>query len=210
MSHATAGVSERGPASTREYTSHRQKRHLLRSSGWGCFRSGNSVLSTAWPCGRTPTMDDEYREKVHQLSMEKALAVAAYGESVAAYRYRTLAEKTTSDVHREIFVAMADEEQSHHIQVQECARRHLGSTDFVLTPSDKDLIIVGSRLLDVTDRDSFERALVVIRESEKLTGRFYATLHELTTLEEIRPLLKAMADECQVHAKRLENIPPLD
>jgi len=153
---------------------------------------------------------DEYREKVRQLSMEKALAVAAYGESVAAYRYRTLAEKTASEVHKALFAEMADEEQAHHIQVQECARRHLTSTDFVLSKADKDLIIVGSRMLDLSDRVSFEQALKVITESEWLTGRFYATLHEITTQDEVKPLLKAMADECQVHAKRLENIPPLD
>ncbi|MGD2108966.1 MAG: ferritin family protein [Phycisphaerae bacterium] len=153
---------------------------------------------------------DEYREKVRQLSMEKALAVAAYGESVAAYRYRTLAEKTTSEVHRKVFVEMADEEQAHHIEVRTCARRYLPSTDFVLTKADKDLIIVGSRHVEATDPESFAEVIKVIIESEWLTGRFYATLHELTTVEELKPMLRAMADECQVHAKRLEDIPSLE
>ncbi len=154
-------------------------------------------------------MADEYESKVAALSLEKALALAVYGESVAAYRYRTLCEKTTSETHRAIFVETANEEQGHHIRAQNLARKHFPGSDFVLKPEDKELVIVGPRLLDVTDRASFDRALELMYESERLTGRFYATLHRVTTHEGLRPFFKEMADECFGHAQRMQAIPPL-
>ena len=155
-------------------------------------------------------MSNDYEAKVRSLSTEKALTVAAYGESVAAYRYRTLSEKTSSEVYREVFVEMADEEQSHHLMVQELLNKHFPGSDFVLTAADKELVIVGPRMLDATDRESFERAIEMIYESERLTGRFYATLHDITTQKELQPILKEMADECVGHAERLKKLPPLD
>jgi rubrerythrin len=161
-------------------------------------------------CDRIARVTDEYRAKVRALLIEKALVVAAYGESVAAYRYRTLSTKTSSEFHRKLFVEIAQEEQIHHTQVREALRKHFSDTDFVLTAEDKQLVIVGPRMLDVTDRASFDRALDLICESERLTGRFYATLYEVTAHQEVRPLLKEMADECHRHAARLETIPPLN
>jgi rubrerythrin len=155
-------------------------------------------------------MSNDYQAKVGTLSMEKALAVAAYGESVAAYRYRTLSEKTLAEPHRELFIEMADEEQGHHTRVQAVIKQHFAGSDFVLTPEDKQLVIVGPRMLEVTDAGSLERALEMIRASEGLTGRFYAALHDVTTRTELKPLLEEMADECFDHAKRLADIRPPD
>jgi len=144
---------------------------------------------------------------IRGLSIEKALAVAAYGESVAAYRYRTLAEKASTQARRLLFEEMADEEQGHHVQIQELLRREFPGSDFVLTAADKELICVGPRMVEVTDRKSFEQALEFIYETERLTGRFYAALYEVTTRKDLRPLLKEMADECFEHAERVKAIP---
>lgn len=149
-------------------------------------------------------MSDEYEDKVRALSTEKALSVAAYGESVAAYRYRALSEKSPSENYRETFVEMAEEEQEHHVMVQELLKRHFPGSDFVLAVEDKELVIAGPRTLDVGDPEAFARSLGLICESERLTGRFYAVLHAHTTHENLRPLLKEMAEECVEHAKRLE------
>lgn len=157
-------------------------------------------------------MGDAYESKVKGLTMEKALAVAAYGESVAAYRYLTLAEKTTSDEHRTVFMEMAKEEQGHHQSLQGLAKTHFSGSDFVLKAVEKELVIVGPRLLDATDGSSQDRAIEQICASERLTGRFYAALCqrvELDNLAELKPFLKEMADECFEHADRLEAIPPL-
>ena len=88
---------------------------------------------------------------MRSLSPAKALAVAAYWESVAAYRYRTLAEKATTEAQRKFFVDMANEEQSHHTRMQDLLKEHFPGADFVLTPEDKELIIVGPRMLEVPD-----------------------------------------------------------
>ncbi len=151
-------------------------------------------------------MPGDYLDQVRALHPAKALAVAAYGESVAAYRYRTLAEKTTNELHRRTFLEMADEEQGHHVVVQDLQRNLYPDSDFVLTPEDKTLIIVGPRLLEITGDGGLDRAIELIFESERLTGRFYSALPEVLPQESLRPMLKEMADECFEHAERVRGL----
>jgi len=151
-------------------------------------------------------MPEAYLAKVRSLTPAKAFAVAAYGESVAAYRYRTLTDKAPRESQRKILMEMAAEEQGHHQVVQDLRKKHLLDSDFVLSPEDKELIIVGSRLLEVTDDASFDRAMELIIESERLTGRFYAALHDVTGLAELKPLLMEMAEECFAHAVRIQEM----
>lgn len=155
-------------------------------------------------------MATEYEDKVRALSPSKALAVAAYGESVAAYRYRTLADKTSSEQRRALFSKIADEEQHHHTLVQDELKRQFPGSDFVLTPEDKELVIVGPRMIDVTDQASLKQAFELMYQSERLTGKFYATLHETTTVEALKPLLRDMANECLGHAERIKHMPAGD
>ena len=138
------------------------------------------------------------------MSGAKALALASYGESVAAYRYRTLVEKTSSPQTRAVFLEMAEEEQGHHRRVEELIRKHHPGADFVLTPEDKELVIVGPRMLDASDPESYARALEMICDSERLTGRLYAALHSISTDASLGSFFKEMADECIEHAARLE------
>lgn len=154
-------------------------------------------------------MPSDLKSTVGALSEAKALAIAGYGESVAAYRYRTLAEKATTDQHRAIFVDMAEEEQEHHAAIKDIIGARFPQTDFVLSPEDKELVIVGSRMLDVSTEEAFRKALGLIHDSERQTGSFYATLHDVTKLDDLKPLLKEMADECFGHAERLKSIPPM-
>jgi len=137
------------------------------------------------------------------MSLAKALTVAAYGESVASYRYRTLAEKVTSETHRRVFTEMADEEQGHYTTVLELMKHHFPGSDFILTPADKDMVIVGPRMLEPTEQGSIRVVLEQIQESERLTGRFYAALAETSAMLELRPMFQEMADECFEHAERL-------
>lgn len=151
-------------------------------------------------------MPDDYTAKVRSLTPAKALAVAAYGESVAAYRYLTLKDKAPNESQRRIFEEMAAEEQGHHMALRDLRKRELLDSDFVLLPEDKELIIVGPRLLEVADDAAFEHAIGQIIDSERLTGRFYAALHEVTGSKELKPFLKEMADECFEHAERLDTM----
>ena len=155
-------------------------------------------------------MAAEYEDRVRALSPSKALTIAAYGESVAAYRYRTLADRTSSEERRALFSRIAEEEQAHHGLVQNQLKKHFPDTDFVLAPEDKELVIVGPRMLDVTSPASLKRAFALMYKSERLTGKFYATLHETTAVDALKPLLHEMATECLGHAERIKHMPAGD
>lgn len=155
---------------------------------------------------RILVVTDEFESKVRNFSTEKALAVAAYGESVAAYRYRTLAERVPLEAHRKVFVEMADEEQGHHVLIQDLIRKYYPGSDFVLSPGDKELVIAGPRMPDITDEVALRKTIDLIRESECRTGRFYAVLHAHTDQESLKPVLNEMAEECVHHAKQLANL----
>lgn len=48
-------------------------------------------------------MTDSLRAILAEMPLDKALAIAAYGESVAAYRYRCLAKRTADEKPRSQF-----------------------------------------------------------------------------------------------------------
>lgn len=154
-------------------------------------------------------MARDFDEAVRSMSQPKALAIGCYGESVASYRYRMLAEKATTEEHRAIFVDMAEEEQGHHEALQDIFKARFPDSDFVLTPEDKELIIVGPRTLDLSSEKAFGRALELIYESERQTGQFYTVFRDSTSLADLKPLLKGMADECFEHAERLKGLSPM-
>ena len=95
-------------------------------------------LPTMPGCGTRDGVPDDYRDKIRMLTPAKALAIAAYGESVAAYRYRTLSDKAPTTIYRDAFTEMATEEQGHHADVQKLLDENFPDSDFVLSPDDKD------------------------------------------------------------------------
>ena len=60
-------------------------------------------------------MRSDPQAKLRTLSLDKALAIAAHDESVAAYPYRTLTDKTDDARLRRVFAEMADEEQGRGV-----------------------------------------------------------------------------------------------
>jgi rubrerythrin len=147
-------------------------------------------------------------EKIRSLSTAKALTIAAYGEAVAAYRYRTLAEKTTDATQHRLFVQIADEEQGHHAAVQELLQKHFPDSDFLLTAEDKELVIVGPRMLDCSGQRQAAHAMELIQASERRTGAFYAALSDATPRADLQPIFRAMANECFEHAEQLSSVVP--
>lgn len=152
--------------------------------------------------------DVELEKKVRELSPAKALALLGYGESVAAFRYRTLADRAPNPALRKALEEMADEEQGHHQMVQSLIDRHYPGLDFVLSNEDKNLVSVGVRQLNLTKPEAFSEVLNVIQAAERQTGKFYAALHRFPPHPQLAPWFKEMAEECFEHAERLMSLPP--
>lgn len=155
-------------------------------------------------------MSDEYRANVQKLSLAKALAIAAYGESVAAFRYRTILDRVTDESLSATFLEMAGEEQGHHARLQKLQRKLFPGSDFVLTPEDKGFVIVGPRLVEVTEDAPLSQTIEMMTRSERLTGRFYAVLAKATAVPDLESFFLEMADECFDHAKLLSGLKPHD
>jgi len=143
------------------------------------------------------------------MSPAKALAVLGYGESVAAYRYRTLADRAPNPALRARLEEMADEEQGHHRRIADLMAREFPGSDYVLSAADKALVTVGARQLALTGPDFFAEALRTISESEQQTGRFYAHLADCPPHPDLIPMLKEMARECFDHARRVVELAKL-
>jgi len=137
---------------------------------------------------------------------DKLLAIGAYGEIVAAYRYLVLSEKAPSEMERREFAAMADEEQEHKQRLQGLIDEMYPGADFVLTPEDKDLVVTGPRLLDVRDRASFADAMRMVLETERKTAGFYAQHGKLLPQPHLRSLFHELAEEGAEHYQRLRNL----
>lgn len=153
-------------------------------------------------------MVETFKERLRNIPDAKRLAIAIYGESVAAYRYGGLADKARSEAHRRLFADMRQEERGHQQALERLAHKHYPDEDFVLTDEDKDLVIVGTRMLDLRDEASFRKAMQFLHDTELRTGQFYEALYALMPDGEIGRFLKKMAAECVQHAGSLLRINP--
>lgn len=142
--------------------------------------------------------------RMKKLTPAKALAIMGYGESVAAYRYRTLANRASDPEIKAKLEEMADEEQGHHKLVQSVIEKYYSGADYVLSDHDKAMVTVGNRQLDLAGPDYFVKAILTICDSERQTGRFYARLRQNPPHPDLAPFLQEMAEECFEHADRLE------
>jgi len=137
------------------------------------------------------------------LGPDKALAIGAYGESVAAYRYLVFAEHVHSKRHRDAFAAMADEEQEHKQRLQKLLARLYPESGFVLSDADKQMVVVGPRLPDIRDDCSFAEALETTLQTEQRTSAFYRQLSQSIDEPQLRSLFRELAEEGAEHYQRL-------
>jgi len=137
---------------------------------------------------------------------DKLLAIGAYGESVAAYRYVVLSEKAPSPEQRRVFAEMADEEQDHKQRLENLLAELYPDADFVLTPDDKELVVTGQRLLDLRDEKSFAEAMRLVLETERKTAAFYAEHGRYLPQEDLRALFHELATEGAEHYNRLKSL----
>ncbi len=137
---------------------------------------------------------------------DKLLAIGAYGETVAAYRYVVLAEKAPLEEHRREFAAMADEEQDHKQRLQKLVKDMYPGQEFVLTAEDKELVVTGSRLLEVRNDEDFADAMRMVLSTERKTARFYANFGKFMPEPHIQSLFKELAEEGAEHYQRLKTL----
>ncbi|MEI7767178.1 MAG: ferritin family protein [Phycisphaerae bacterium] len=137
------------------------------------------------------------------LADDKALAIAAYGESVASYRYIVLAEKARSTHFRAAFEAMALEERGHRDLVQRMLDQISPGSGFFLANEDKAVVCVGPRLVDARDDARFDEALRLVIGSEKRTASFYHRYASHAKHTNVRELFAQLAAEGIEHVRRL-------
>ena len=142
------------------------------------------------------------------LRADKALAIGAYGEAVAAYRYLVMAEKAPDEQTRPVFAEMAEEEQDHRQRLEGLLQRYYPESDFYLKTQDKEMVVEGPRLLDIKDQRTFAEAMRLILSTEKKTAAFYAKLSKRIAPEELRALFHELAEEGIDHYQRLERMGP--
>ena len=153
-------------------------------------------------------MREDFRERLATMPDAKKIAIAIYGESVASYRYAVLSERAVSETHRTVFERMRQEERGHQEALEHLGRQHFPDADFVLTPEDKELVIAGTRMLQVGNAEQFDRAMQFLHDTERRTAEFYRVLHEAMPDGELGRFLESMAEECDQHAESLLRIQP--
>lgn len=134
---------------------------------------------------------------------DKLLAIGAYGERVAAYRYLVLSERAPAPDQRREFAAMADEEQGHKQRLEKLLAEMYPDADFVLTAEDKELVVTGPRIIEVRDEAEFHAALRMILETERKTARFYAQHGKSLPAAGLQALFHELAEEGAEHYQRL-------
>lgn len=145
-------------------------------------------------------------DAAHGRGSDKLLAIGAYGETVAAYRYLVLAEKASREDHRRAFADMADEEQGHKQRLQKLLAELYPQADFVLTPEDKERVVTGPRVIDVRNEASVAAAMQMILHTERKTAAFYAEHARQMPTAALRALFRELAEEGAEHYQRLREI----
>ncbi|NNM87703.1 MAG: hypothetical protein HKL95_04200 [Phycisphaerae bacterium] len=129
-----------------------------------------------------------------RLGDNKALAIAAFGQSVAAYRYMVLAEKAADPRLRAGLQEMAAREDARRTQLQALTAKLFSSACFFLDGHDKNMVCVGPRILDARDQAHFDEAMKLLIASEKRIAAFYARYAAQTARPEIKEMFSAFAD----------------
>ena len=126
---------------------------------------------------------------------DKALAIAAFGESVAAYRYIILSEKARDARLRDSFEQMARHERQQRDRLQTLLLRLSPTSGFFLSPEDKLAVCVGPRLVDARDDARFDEAMKLVIASEKRSASFYLRFATFAKDPELKSLFAELAAE---------------
>ena len=138
-----------------------------------------------------------------RISDDKALAIAAFGESVAVYRYIVLSEKARDARLRESFERMARDERGQRERIQAILQRLAPTAGYYLTQEDKLAVCVGPRLVDARDDARFDEAMKLVIASEKRSASFYARYVAFAREEEVKQLFTELAAAGIAQVQRL-------
>lgn len=138
-----------------------------------------------------------------QVSDDKALAIAAFGESVSAYRYIVLSEKARDARLRESFESMARDERTQRDRIQALLQRLSPTSAYYLTQEDKLAVCVGPRLVDARDDARFDEAMKLVIASEKRLASFYARYTAFAKDSEVKSLFTELATGGIAQVQRL-------
>jgi rubrerythrin len=141
-----------------------------------------------------------------RMTDDKALAIAAYGESVAAYRYIVLSEKARDAKLRESFEQMGRSERSHRDQIQVLLQQLSPAAGFYLSPEDKLAVCVGPRLVDARDDARFDDAMRLVIASEKRCASFYLRYTTFAKEAAVKTLFTQLAGEELARVQELRTL----
>jgi rubrerythrin len=145
------------------------------------------------------------RIDLDRLGDEKALAMAAYGRSVAAYRYIVLAEKSRGEL-RETFEHLAADERVRRDRLQKLLLEKSPDGGFCLSNTDKQAVCVGPRLVDARDDARIDEAMKLVIGSAKRTASFYARYAGVARDPIVRRTFEDMAVEALTQVRRLREV----
>jgi rubrerythrin len=138
-----------------------------------------------------------------RITDDKALAIAAFGESVAAYRYIVLSEKARDPRLRDSFEAMARDERHQRDRIQGLLQQIAPTAGYYLTQEDKLAVCVGPRLVDARDDARFDEAMKLVIASEKRSASFYARFSAFAQNPEVKTLFAELAAAGITQVQRL-------
>lgn len=138
-----------------------------------------------------------------KITDDKALAIAAFGESVAAYRYIVLSEKARDAKLRDSFEAMAREERKQRERIQELLQKLAPTAGYYLSQEDKLAVCVGPRLVDARDDARFDEAMKLVIASEKRSASFYARFTAFAQDSDVKALFTELAAAGIAQVQRL-------
>ncbi len=138
-----------------------------------------------------------------KLTDDKALAIAAFGESVAAYRYIVLSEKTPDPRLRASFEDMARDERTQRDRIQFLLQNLAPSASYFLSQEDKLAVCVGPRLVDARDDARFDEAMRLVIASEKRSASFYAKYSACARHDDVRKVFTELAAAGIAQVQRL-------
>jgi len=140
---------------------------------------------------------------VSKITDDKALAIAAFGESVAAYRYIVLSEKARDPKLRDSFEAMSREERKQRERIHELLQKLAPTASYYLSQEDKLVVCVGPRLVDARDDARFDEAMKLVIASEKRSVSFYGRFAAFAQDPQVKALFTELAGAGIAQVQRL-------
>lgn len=136
------------------------------------------------------------------MNFEEILDYAISMEQKAVDLYTMIAEKSSTDYNRKMFLSFAQEERGHKAKLEAVKT---GQIQLGVIKEVADLKISDyANDVELTDNDSYQTILMFAMKQEKQAFRMYSDLAEKTDNEELKNLFLVLAQEEAKHKLRFE------